>query len=81
LTLDNLIAPNGWLPVNTSGGDLAEGFMHGMGNALEAVRQIRGTSTNQLPNATLSLLTGGPLGDTIHPELTSSALFGAESTL
>ena len=42
----------------------------------EAVRQIRGTSTNQVPNAKLSLLTGGP-GDL----MSSTALLGAEETL
>lgn len=76
LSFENLIAPYGWLPINTGGGDLAEGFVHGMGNALEAVRQIRGTSPNQVPDARLSLLTGGPMA-----ELVSSALFAAEEAL
>lgn len=74
--LENLIAPHGKLPINTSGGDLGEGFIHGMGLLPEAVRQIRGTSTNQVPNARLSLLTGGP-GDL----MSSTALLGAEETL
>jgi len=76
LTFENLIAPHGWLPVNTSGGDLAEGFVHGMGNTLEAIRQIRGDSPNQVPGARLSLLSGGPMA-----ELVSSALFGSAETL
>ncbi|MHA3791173.1 thiolase C-terminal domain-containing protein [Sphingomonas sp. YL-JM2C] len=76
ITFDNLIAPNGGLPINTSGGDLAEGFIHGMGLVAEAVRQIRGESINQVPGANLSLMTGGP-GDT----MTSTGLFGAEETL
>ncbi len=75
LTFENLIAPGGGLPVNTSGGNLAEGFIHGMGLVPEAVRQIRGTSTNQVPGAGLSLVTGGP-ADT----LLSSALFGTAAT-
>lgn len=62
--------------MNTSGGDLAEGFVHGMGNTLEAIRQIRGESSNQVPGARLSLLTGGPMA-----ELVSSALFGSVDTL
>jgi acetyl-CoA acetyltransferase len=76
ITLDNLIAPHGKLPVNTSGGDLAEGFVHGMGLLTEAVRQLRGESTNQVPHARLSLMTGGP-GDT----MTSTALLGTYDTL
>jgi acetyl-CoA acetyltransferase len=76
LTFENLIAPKGWLPVNTAGGDIAEGFVHGMGNTLEAVRQIRGDSPNQVPDARLSLLAGGPMA-----ELVSSALFGSADTL
>jgi hypothetical protein len=76
LTFDNLVAPNGGLPVNTNGGDLGQGFLHGMGNALEAVRQIRGESVNQVPGAEVSLLTGGPMS-----YLASSALLGSESTL
>lgn len=75
-TLDNLIAPSGRLPINTSGGDLGEGFIHGMGLIPEAVRQIRGTSPNQVPDARLSLVTGGP-GDL----LSSTALLGSEETL
>jgi len=76
ITFDNLIAPTGKLPVNTSGGDLAEGFVHGMGLVAEAVRQIRGQSANQAPGAKLSLMTGGP-GDT----MTSTALLGAWETV
>jgi hypothetical protein len=62
--------------VNTAGGDIAEGFVHGMGNTLEAVRQIRGESPNQVPGARLSLLCGGPMA-----ELVSTALFGTADTL
>lgn len=75
-TFENLIAPSGKLPINTSGGSLAEGFIHGMGLVPEAVRQIRGTSVNQVPGARLSLMTGGP-GDSV----TSAALLGAKETL
>lgn len=75
-TFENLTAPSGKLPINTSGGDLGEGFIHGMGLIPEAVRQIRGTSTNQVPNARLSLVTGGP-GDL----MSSTALLGDETTL
>ena len=70
LTLENLIAPTGGLPINTSGGNVGEGFVHGIGLAVEAVRQIRGESCNQVPAAHHSMLLGGP-GDIF----VSSALF------
>ena len=73
LTLENLTVPGGRLPINTSGGNVGEGFVHGIGLILEAVRQIRGTSTNQVPGARLSMLLGGPAD-----ALVSSAIFGAE---
>jgi acetyl-CoA acetyltransferase len=76
ITFENLIAPSGRLPINTSGGNLAEGFVHGMSLVTEAVRQIRGTSVNQVPDAALSLMTGGP-GDSV----VSSALLGTAATL
>ena len=71
-----LLAPGGQLPLNTSGGNMGEGFIHGMSLAVEAVRQIRGESSNQVPDAALSLLTGGPAAP-----LVSSTLFGAPSTV
>ena len=76
LQFENLIAPNGGLPINTAGGDLADGFLHGAGNNAEAVRQLRGTSANQVPNARLSLVTGGP-GD----HFVSTTLLGTDETL
>jgi hypothetical protein len=42
----------------------------------EAVRQIRGTSTNQVPGAALSLMTGEP-GDPV----VSTALLGSTETV
>jgi acetyl-CoA acetyltransferase len=75
ITFDNLVAPSGRLPVNTSGGNLAEGFVHGMSLVNEAVRQIRGTSPNQVPDVDLSLMTGGP-GD----PMVSTALLGSAAT-
>jgi acetyl-CoA acetyltransferase len=76
LTLENLIAPSGKLPINTAGGDLADGFLHGAGNNIEGVRQIRGTSANQVPDANLSLIFGGP-----NDSFTSTTLLGSEATL
>ncbi len=55
----NLAWPNGSLPCNTSGGSLSEAYVHGMNLIIEGVRQIRGTSTCQVENAQLSLVTSG----------------------
>ena len=49
----------GRLPNNTSGGSLSEAYVHGINLIIEAVRQIRGSSVNQVPNARLSLATSG----------------------
>lgn len=49
--------PDGKLPVNTHGGSLSEAFVHGYNHILEAVRQIRGTSTCQVRDAKLVLVT------------------------
>jgi acetyl-CoA acetyltransferase len=60
-TFENLTAPNGKLPINTSGGNLAECYMHGLELVNEAVRQVRGTSTSQVPNVRISLVASGPM--------------------
>lgn len=38
---------DGTLPINTHGGQLGEGYLHGVNGIAEGVRLIRGTSTNQ----------------------------------
>ena len=76
LVPDNLIAPKGRLPLNTSGGNLAEAYMHGLGLVIEAIRQVRGTSCNPVENVDVSLMTGGPM---VAPA--SCLAFGSEATL
>ncbi|GEC07497.1 lipid-transfer protein [Streptomyces spinoverrucosus] len=47
------------LPLNTHGGQLGEAYLHGMNGIAEAVRQLRGTSVNQVPGAERVLVTAG----------------------
>ncbi len=76
LKLDNLLAPKGRMPLNTSGGNLAECYMHGLELQLEAVRQIRGESTSQVPDADVSMVISGPMVTPV-----SSLILGSEATL
>ena len=76
LTLENLTVERGNLPINTAGGNIAEGFVHGIGLVAEAVRQIRGGSPNPVAGADVSLLIGGPMAP-----LVSSTVFGSAATV
>ncbi|HTO13437.1 MAG TPA: acetyl-CoA acetyltransferase [Candidatus Binatia bacterium] len=76
LVVDNLLAPAGRLPLNTSGGNLAECYMHGLELVIEAARQIRGESTSQVPDAEVSMVISGPMVTPV-----SSLILGAEATL
>ena len=56
---DGNIEMGGRLPVNTHGGQLGEAYLHGMNGVAEGVRQVRGTSVNQVEGAEHVLVTGG----------------------
>jgi acetyl-CoA acetyltransferase len=49
----------GALPINTNGGLLGEAYIHGMNGISEGVRQVRGTSYNQVDNVEHVLVTSG----------------------
>jgi acetyl-CoA acetyltransferase len=55
------IGLGGRIPINTGGGHLSEGYIHGMNHIVEGVRQIRGDSTSQVPGAEVCLVTSTPL--------------------
>jgi acetyl-CoA acetyltransferase len=56
---DGAIELGGVLPINTHGGQLGEAYIHGMNGIAEAVRQVRGTSVNQVDDVEHVLVTAG----------------------
>ncbi len=55
---------HGRLPVNTNGGLLAEGYLHGMNTVAEAVLQIQGRGGDrQVPRHEVAVVTSGALVD------------------
>lgn len=59
---DGHISSGGSLPVNTNGGLIGEAYIHGLNNAAEAVRQIRGSSSNQVDAVETVLVSSGMSG-------------------
>ena len=59
---DGNLGPQGSLPCNTNGGLIGEGYIHGLNLTTEAVRQLRGTSPNQLVDPTTALICASRTG-------------------
>jgi len=51
--------PDGNLPINTAGGNLSEAYIHGLNHVVEAVHQLRGSSTSQVQDAETAFVCGG----------------------
>lgn len=58
------IRHGGTLPINTDGGNMSGGYVHGVNHVVEGVRQMRGTSDVQVEGARTCLVTSGPMGPT-----------------
>jgi acetyl-CoA acetyltransferase len=59
---DGNIDQGGRLPINPHGGMIGEAYIHGINNIAEGVRQLRGTSGNQVSDVEHVLVTSGASG-------------------
>ena len=67
------LGPGGDFPLNTAGGQLAEGRLHGIGFLNEAVLQLRGQcGDRQVPDARVAVVTSG-----VYPQCGAMVLTGA----
>ena len=62
---ENGIGLDSPLPMNTSGGSLAEGHLYGYGHMLEMVRQLRNEAGARQISDARSLQWGSPWGDSL----------------
>jgi len=56
------IGPTGDIPINTDGGNMSGGYIHGLNHIVEGVRQMRGSADVQIDGAETCLVTSGPIG-------------------
>lgn len=56
---DGALEMDGRWPMNTHGGHLGDGYLHGFSHIVEGVRQLRGTAVNQVRDPKTCLVTSG----------------------
>lgn len=59
---DGYLELDGKTPLSPNGGLMGEGYIHGMNNITEGVRQMRGTAANQIKDAKTAMLASGVAG-------------------